>query len=91
MSAVTLTGIFLSSCGKSTIHSLDLKNKVYNRYEIAAVNKVTCELELKDVPPIAYDDPSLDGLVCLTRKDFSKEQAKVKAECRNAQTKALNP
>lgn len=86
-----LTGILLSSCGKSTIHSLDLPNKVYNRYEIVAVNKESCELELKDQPPIAYDDPSLDGMVCLTRKDYSREQARVKAECRNAQTKTSNP
>lgn len=86
-----LTGISLSSCGKSTIHSLDLKNKIYNRYEVVAVNKQTCELELKDAPPIAYDDPSLDGMVCLTRKDFSKEQAKVKAECKNAQAQTLTP
>ena len=90
-SAAILIGILLSSCGKSTIHSLDLKNKIYNRYEVVAVNKQTCELELKDVPPIAYDDPSLDGLVCLTRKDYSREQAKIKAYCKNAQIKTLNP
>lgn len=81
----------LSSCGKSTIHSLDLKNKIYNRYEVVAVNKQTCELELKDAPPIAYNDPSLDGMVCLTRKDYSREQAKLKADCKNAQTKTFNP
>lgn len=81
----------LSSCGKSTIHSLDLKNKIYNRYEVVNVNKQTCELELKDAPPIAYDDQSLDGMVCLTRKDYSREQAKLKADCKNAQTKTFNP
>lgn len=80
-----------TSCGKSTIHSLDLKNKIYNRYEVTAVNKQTCELELKDLPPVAYDDPSLDGMVCLTRKDYSREQARVKAECQNAKTQTSNP
>jgi len=84
-----LTIIFLSSCTKSTLHSLDLPNKVYNRYEIVEVNKETCELELKDVPPIAYDDPSLNGMVCLTRKDYSREQTRAKAECKNG--KAFNP
>lgn len=83
--------IFSSSCGKSTLHSLDLPNKVYNRYEIVNVNKETCELELKDVPPIAYDDPSLNGMVCLTRKDYSREQARVKAECKNAKVQTVNP
>lgn len=86
-----LTGILLNSCGKSTIHSLDLKNKIYNRYEVVAVNKQTCELKLKDAPPIAYDDPSLDGLVCLTRKDYSREQSKLKAECQNAKTQTSTP
>lgn len=80
-----------TSCGKPTIHSLDLPNKIYNRYEVTAVNKETCELELKDLPPIAYDDPSLNGMVCLTRKDFSREQAKAKAECKNAKTQTSNP
>jgi hypothetical protein len=83
--------LVLNSCGKSTIHSLDLPNKIYNRYEIVNVNKQTCELELKDLPPVAYDDPSLNGMVCLTRKDYSREQARVKAECKNAQAQTSTP
>lgn len=88
-----LTVIFSSSCEKykPTIHSLDLPNKVFNRYKVTKFNKDTCQLELADESSISMTDLSLNGLVCLTAKEYAIKQSEVKAECENAKPKTQNP
>jgi hypothetical protein len=52
---------------------------------------VKCELVLKDLPPIAADDPSLDGAVLVTKEHFARLQTDAKTECENAKPKTSNP
>ncbi len=89
---LSLISFLVSSCGERTvIHSYDVKRQLFNRYEVEKVNKNSCSLDLKSLSPIDSDDPNLDGLVCVTRKQYSRLQADAISECENAKNNITNP
>lgn len=68
-----------------TLHSLDTQGKKFYPYKITKYDKQSCELVLEEQPIIPMSDPSMNGAVCITKEDYSKLQAKAKADCRNDQ------
>lgn len=82
--------ILFSSCGKLplvTLHQLDTIHGVANPFKITKYDDVKCELEIEPQPPININDGALMGGVCLTKEDYSKLKAKVKADCENNKPK----
>lgn len=78
------------SCGKLplvTLHQLDTVHGVANPFKIKKYDQDKCELELEAEEPIQILGPQLHGGVCLTKEDYSKLKAKVKADCLNQKQK----
>jgi len=66
-----------------TLHAYNVRGQYFNRFA-TTVDKKTCSIKVQDLSPIDADATSLDGLVCITKEEYSKMKSQLKAECENA-------
>lgn len=85
--------IFLNSCNKPVeVKRVDTTANQFNNYEVT-FNKTKCEFDVKDakIPNSPLFDPSINGMVCVTKEVYKDLSARLKTECRNAQTQTSTP
>lgn len=78
--------ISLSGCGKKdpgVVHVYNVKGQYFNRFN-TYLDKNTCKVVTQDLEPIDADASELDSLVCITKEEYSKRKAQVKADCENS-------
>jgi hypothetical protein len=77
--------LIICACGKlpEVVHQLDTKHGVANPFKILKYDERKCEVKVQEMEPIPLMGPEMHGAFCLTRQEFAKYKASLKAECLN--------